>query len=58
MPCSAGSANRPLPQEVCDVTLTNLFQIDGKSLYAPDCDTGLRPNFQPVRARAHLPTPN
>jgi len=43
---------------VCDMTLTNLFQIDGKSLYAPDCDTGLRPNFQPVRARAHLPTPN
>ena len=39
------------------MTLTNLFQIAGKSLYAPDCDTGLRPNFQPVRARAHLPTP-
>ena len=38
MPYSAGSANRPLQQEVCDVTLTNLFQIDGKSLYAPDCD--------------------
>ena len=42
------------------MTLTNLFQIDGKSLYAPDCDTGLRPNFNPC-VNAHtfqLLTPN
>ena len=33
----------------------DLPQGDGRTLCAP---TGLRPNFQPVRARAHLPTPH